>query len=239
MASVAPVRVATRDEVGEVADALNVVQDTALRLAVEQAVSFGVLWRLVGSFLLAGTRDLSKPKGTAYLKAGARAMLMRSIPPHELEKNITFQHITGYAWHLGFFAVLLLFGPHIPFFQQFLGFGWPTLPNTVVLIIGGFTLAILIALLFRRMTHPVMKKISAPDDWISILMVIFPLVTGFASYAHLQIGNLRYEDMLAAHILSIEAMLVWFPFSKLMHMFYAFPARYKVGAAMERKGVQA
>ena len=127
--------------------------------------AIGVLWRLVGSFLLLRTRDLSKAKGTAYVKAGARAMIMRSIPPHELEKNITFQHITGYAWHLGFFAVLLLFGPHVPFFKQFLGFGWPTLPNIVV--------------------------------------------------------------------------LVWFPFSKLMHMFYAFPARYQVGAAMEHKGVKA
>lgn len=201
--------------------------------------AIGVLWRLVGSFLLMRTRDLSKPKGTAYVKAGARAMIMRSIPPHELEKNITFQHITGYAWHLGFFAVLLLFGPHVPFFKQFLGFGWPTLPNTIVLIIGGFTLAILVALLFRRMTHPVMKKISAPDDWISIVMVILPLVTGFAANAHLQIGNVPYETLLALHILSIEAMLVWFPFSKLMHMFYAFPARYQVGVAMEHKGVKA
>ena len=201
--------------------------------------ALGVVWRLVGSFLLARTRDLSKPKGTAYFKAGARAMLMRSIPPHELEKNITFQHISGYAWHLGFFAVLLLFGPHIPFFEQFLGFGWPTLPNAIVLVIGGFTLAILVALLIRRMIHPVMKKISALDDWISIVVVILPLVTGLASYAHLQIGEVRYETLLALHILSIEAMLVWFPFSKLMHMFYAFPARYQVGAAMEHKGVKA
>lgn len=201
--------------------------------------AIGVLWRLVGSFLLLRTRDLSKAKGTAKLQAGARAMIMRSIPPHELEKNITFQHITGYAWHLGFFAVLLLFGPHVPFFQQFLGFGWPTLPNIVVLVIGGFTLAILVALLIRRMVHPVMKQISTADDWISIVVVILPLVTGFASYSHLQIAGLRYETLLALHILSIQLVMVWFPFSKLMHMFYAFPARYQVGTAMEHKGVKA
>src|SRR5512134_3125809 len=50
--------------------------------------AFGVLWRLVGSFLLLRTRDLSKPRGTHPLRAGLRAMLMRSVPPHELEKNI-------------------------------------------------------------------------------------------------------------------------------------------------------
>lgn len=201
--------------------------------------ALGVIWRLVGSFLLARKRDRSKPAGTSYVKAGMRAMIMRSAPPHELEKNIQFQHYSGYAWHLGFFATLLLFGPHIPFFQQFLGFGWPALPNTVILVIAGITLAILIALVVRRIVHPVMKQISSTDDWISVFLVILPFVTGFASYAHLQIGEIRYEDLLAAHILSVEAMLVWFPFSKLMHMFYAFPARFQVGVAMEHKGVKA
>jgi hypothetical protein len=78
---------------------------------------FGVLWRLVGSFLLARRRELFTPKGTQTVKAGARAIIMRSIPPHELEKKITFQHVTGYAWHIGFFITLLLFGPHVPFFK--------------------------------------------------------------------------------------------------------------------------
>lgn len=201
--------------------------------------ALGVIWRLVGSFLLARKRDRSKPAGTSYVKAGLRAMLMRSAPPHELEKNIQFQHYSGYAWHLGFFATLLLFGPHIPFFKQFLGFGWPALPNTVILVIAGITLAILVALVVRRIVHPVMKQISSTDDWISVFLVILPFVTGFASYAHLQIGEIRYETLLAAHILSVEAMLVWFPFSKLMHMFYAFPARFQVGVAMEHKGVKA
>ena len=201
--------------------------------------AFGVVWRLVGSFLLARNRDLSKPKGTNYVKAGVRSMIMRSIPPHELEKNIQFQHLTGYAWHLGFFATLLLFGPHVPFFTQFLGFGWPTLPNIVVLVVAGFTLAILIALLVRRIVHPVMRQISSVDDYVSVLLVITPLVTGLLSYAHVQMLDIRYETLLAAHILSIEALLVWFPFSKLMHLFYTFPSRYQVGAAMERKGVEA
>lgn len=56
VASVAPVRVATRDEVGEVADALNVVQDTALRLAVEQAV---LRRNIADSYLNLGRRNQS------------------------------------------------------------------------------------------------------------------------------------------------------------------------------------
>ena len=199
----------------------------------------GVAWRLVGTFLLRRNRDLATPKGTSTVKAGLRAIVMRSIPPHELEKRITFQHVSGYAWHLGFFAVLLLFGPHLPFFEQFLGFGWPYLPNTVVMIIGALTLAILFALLVRRILHPVLKRISTLDDYLSVVLVILPLVTGFLSYSHVSPFELRYETMLAVHLLSVEALLVWFPFGKLMHLFFAFPSRYQVGAAMERKGVEA
>jgi nitrate reductase gamma subunit len=201
--------------------------------------SLGAAWRLVGTFLLARNRDLALPKGTSTVKAGVRAMIMRSIPPHELEKRITFQHITGYAWHLGFFAVLLFFGPHVPFFKQFLGFGWPYLPNTAVMVLGAFTLAILVALLVRRMLHPVLKQISTFDDYLSVVLVILPLLTGFLSYSHVQPLDVRYEVLLAVHLLSVEALLVWFPFGKLMHLFYAFPSRYQVGAAMQRKGVQA
>ena len=118
---------------------------------------FGVLWRLIGSFLLMRTRDLAKPRGTRPVRAGLRAMLMRSVPPHELEKQITFQHITGYIWHIGFFVVLLFFGPHLLFFQQFTNLGWPTLPNSVILVTAAITLAILIALFARRLVHPVLN----------------------------------------------------------------------------------
>jgi nitrate reductase gamma subunit len=200
---------------------------------------FGVLWRLTGSFLLLRTKDLARPRGTQPVLAGLRTMLMRSFPPHELEKHITFQHITGYLWHIGWFVVLLFFGPHVLFLAQFADVRWPIFPNGVVLITAAITLAILIALLARRLVHPVLKRISTFDDYASITLVILPLVTGLVSYSHLQLPLVRYETLLAVHYLSVEALLIWFPFSKMMHLFYAFPSRYQTGAAMDRKGVRA
>ena len=201
--------------------------------------AFGVCWRLAGIFLMYRRFDRSQPRQHALIAGGARAIVMRSLPPHELEKKIVFQHVSGYAWHITFFISLLFFAPHLPFFRQFLGFGWPTLPNTVALLCGAIALAILAALLWRRATRPVLRQLSTLDDYLSILLALLPLVTGFMTYARILPLGLRYESMLGVHILSICALLVWFPFGKLMHLFLAFPARFQAGVLLKRKGVEA
>lgn len=201
--------------------------------------ALGVAWRLVGIFLMYRRRDLSKPRKHALIAGGLRAMAMRSLPPHELEKHIVFQHVSGYAWHLTFFVSLLFFAPHIPFFKQFLGFDWPTLPNVIALFSGAIALAILIALLWRRATRPVLRHISTADDYISVLLTILPLATGFIAYARVMPLGVRYETLLGLHILSVCMLMAWFPFGKLMHLFLAMPARFQAGVLLQRKGVKA
>ena len=198
---------------------------------------FGVVWRLAGIFLMWRRRDLSKPRKHNLVVAGARSMLMRSLPPHELEKHIVFQHMSGYAWHICWFISLLFFAPHIPFFKQFVGFGWPTLPNWISLGAGAVALALLATLVIRRATNPVLKQISTWDDYISVVLTILPLATGFLAYGRLL--PIRYETLLAIHLLSICALLIWYPFGKLMHLFLTFPSRFQAGALLGRKGVEA
>jgi len=198
--------------------------------------TIGICWRLVGIFLLRSRRDLSPPRRRTSVQDGTRAVIMRSLPPHELEKNIVFQHVTGYLWHIGFFVTILFFGPHIPFFKSILGFSWPHVPNVIVMIAGAVTLSVLIMLLVRRMIHPVLQKISTADDYISVIVTILPLITGFMSYSNL--GFLK-ETNLALHIMSFQLVLLWFPFGKLMHLFLVFPSRFRVGAMFGRRGVKA
>ena len=198
----------------------------------------GIVWRIVGAALLMRRSDLSAARvsGADKVKGGMRTILTRSVPPETFEKRIRFSHITGYLWHIGYFAVVLFFVPHILFLKSFLGFEWPGLPNPVILVIGAITLATLVALLVRRITHPVLRLISTADDYISWVVATLPLITGFLAVAHL---GLRYETMLAIHILSFELLLIWFPFGKLMHLFFIFPSRYNIGAIFARRGVRA
>jgi len=199
--------------------------------------AFGVAWRIAGAALLRRTRDFSMPRVSSgeRINSGLRTILSRFFVPEALEKRIHFQHIAGSLWHIGFFIVVLFFVPHILFAESLLGFGWPGLPNPVILVAGAITLATLVALLVRRMRDPVSKIISTADDYISWLVTSLPLMTGFLAAAHL---GLRYETMLAVHLLSVELLLIWFPFGKLMHLFFIFPSRYNVGAIFARRGAR-
>jgi len=197
---------------------------------------FGVVWRLIGALFLLSRKDLTKPREYNSMKAGLGAILSRSAPAHAFEKSIRFQHVTGYVWHFALFVSVLFFAPHILFFKSVLGFGWPHLPNTIILVTAITATAVLIALLIRRATHPVQRFISTVDDYISIFVVLIPLVTGILAFAHF---GARYETLLAIHLLSVEAMLIWFPFSKLMHAIMTMPARYQAGTAFGRRGVKA
>jgi len=197
---------------------------------------FGVLWRIVGSMLIMARRDLSKARKRAGIGAGIGAIISRSLPAETFEKRIRFQHLSGYIWHLALFVAVLFFAPHILFFKSILGFGWPHLPNTVILVMAAIATAVLIALLIRRTVHPVQRLISNADDYISVLLVLAPLVTGILAFAHV---GARYETLLAIHLLCVEAMLVWYPFSKLMHAALTFPSRYQAGTLFGRRGVKA
>ena len=197
---------------------------------------FGVLWRLLGAVLIGRKKDLSKPRRNTPVKDGLTTIVTRSLPVHQFEKTIRFQHYTGYAWHITLFISVLFSAPHILFFESLLGFGWPHLPNDIVLVNAAVALSILIALAVRRAGHPVQRLISNADDYISIAIVIIPLVTGILASAHI---GARYETLLAIHLLSVEALFVWFPFGKLMHTGFMFLSRFQAGATFGRRGVKA
>jgi nitrate reductase gamma subunit len=196
----------------------------------------GVLWRVVGAMFLLGTRDRSKHRRNHYIRDGLRACLTRSAPAHAFEEKIRFQHLTGYAWHIALFVSVLLFAPHILFFESILGFGWPHLPNTIILFSAAIAIGVLTALLIRRATHPVQRLISNVDDYVSILVVMLPLISGVLAFAHI---GARYETLLALHLLSVELLMIWYPFGKLMHTIMTFPSRYQSGTFFGHRGVKA
>jgi nitrate reductase gamma subunit len=201
---------------------------------------FGVVWRLVGVFLLRGKVDLSAPRTTTTWK-GLRLIVLRFWPRKEFLPKTFFNEIMGYAFHLGFFIALFFYLPHLLFFRDIFGvnfkdlFGvaWPYLPGGIVYFVSAIAVASLLVLLIHRLTNPVKRLISNFDDYFSWFVTMAPLVTGMLAFSHL--GG-PYQTLLALHILSVELLLIWFPFGKLMHVFTIFVVRGVTGVLFEHKG---
>jgi nitrate reductase gamma subunit len=87
------------------------------------------------------------------------------------------------------------------------------------------------------MVHPVLKVISDADDYISVILTCLPLITGIVAYAH--VFPSRHETMIALHILSVEALMVWLPFGKIFHCITGLPLRFQTGSSFARRGVKA
>jgi nitrate reductase gamma subunit len=205
----------------------------------------GVLWRLLGVFLLRTKKDLSEPRNAAAWK-GLRLIALRSWPRREFLEGTAFGEVMGYAFHVGFLVSLFFFAPHVLFFADvarglfgtdlrgLIGVGWPTLPNGIITLVSAVAIAALVAVLIHRFVNPVKRLISNFDDYFSWFVTIAPLATGMVAFSHL--AGWPYERLLAFHLLSVELLLVWFPFGKLMHAFTIFAARGATGMIFERRG---
>jgi nitrate reductase gamma subunit len=194
--------------------------------------ALGVTWRLVGIFLLPGRRDLSRPRRSPW--PGLKLIALRSWPRPEFLKGTVLGEVMGYAFHIGYFVVVLFLAQHVLFFEDLTGLSWPALPTGLITVVSFFTFVTLVGVLVHRIANPVKRMLSNFDDYFSWFVTALPLATGFLAYSHA--GGFRYPDALAAHILSFELLLIWFPFGKLMHAFLIFGSRATEGTQFERKG---
>jgi nitrate reductase gamma subunit len=142
--------------------------------------------------------------------------------------------VAGYIFHIGFFITLLLFAPHILVFEDVFGVSWPALPTTVVDATTVVTIIALLAVLVHRLRHPVLRFLSRAQDYIVWFVTILPLITGYLAFHRV---GLAPPMLIAIHILSVELLMVLFPFTKLAHAFTLFMSRYYNGAISGYRGV--
>ncbi len=193
----------------------------------------GVAWRIV-AIVKAGVRpDLSRARGSAG--AGAlRAVFSRFVPERTVTTRGRLQLYAGYMFHLGLFALLIFAKPHIDFFEERItGFSWPAMPHWAFIVAAEFAFAGLILLWLHRVLNPVTRMLSDLDDHVGSILVFLVMLTGCLALAR------AFEPLRLLHLFLAEALLIYFPFSKLMHAFTFVLSRGYTGATMGRKGVNA
>jgi len=191
----------------------------------------GILIRMLEILLLGRKADLSEAR-SSEVKGGLRTIANRFVPEPSILKKAPFVIIAGYLWHICWFISFFLFIPHIEVINNFIGISWPGLSNQLVDIAAVTAMLSLLALLVYRFNHPVLKFISTKEDYLVWLVTFLPLLSGYIAFHHMMDP---YPLALALHILSVELLLVVFPFTKLMHAITVFMARWYNGVANGRK----
>lgn len=194
----------------------------------------GVVIRIAEILLLGRKSNLAEAKGSE-MSSGLRTIVSRSIPDKGTLQRSSFIIVAGYIFHIGLFVTLFLFAPHIFMFKDVIGFGWPSLPTPIVDAMAIVSIISLLALLVYRMRNSVLRFLSTKEDYLVWLLTILPLITGYMAFHRI---GMSAPTLLAVHILSVELLLVVFPFTKLMHAFTTIIARWYNGAISGYRGVQ-
>jgi nitrate reductase gamma subunit len=194
----------------------------------------GIIVRLLETLLLGRATNLAEAKGSA-MSCGLKTIVTRSVPDVSKLRRAAFTITAGYIFHIGLLVTLFFFAPHILLFKDITGFSWPALPTPIIDALTVVSIIALLAVLAHRMTSKVLRRLTNFEDLLVWFVTIAPLVTGYIAFHRI---GLTAPSLLAIHILSVELLMIVFPFTKLMHAFTLFIARYYNGAISGYRGVQ-
>jgi len=207
-----------------------------IALAV-MAVVYTLRIRWLLSFNLA--RDRSAPGNPAQstAKTGARYSLFNVAMPWSMEstrspKGFSF-YLSFVIFHLGVVAgITLAFVSTIaPDVLRI-----PALATTMLVLIAA---AFLVALyrIARRLLRPLLRLISTPDDYFSLLMLTVWFGLGACTQAHLiGVWGMTSEAILIAYLYLTSFFLIYVPFSKISHYLYYPFTRIYIGRALGHRG---
>jgi nitrate reductase gamma subunit len=128
------------------------------------------------------------------------------------------------AFHILLFLVPLLLPAHNMILHRSIHASLPAIPApladwlTIVLIaLGAFFLV-------RRLVSPRVRVLSTAHDYLILLLVLTPFVTGLMAYHHF----ISSPWLMVIHIASADALFLLLPFTKLGHMPFLIFSRFFV-----------
>ncbi len=218
---------------------LEFARGTALAVAIGVFI-LGIVWRIYGIYRRPLKPDYSEPRPSDVGAPALRAIVSRMWHPRTFRHATIVGTLNAYGYHIGLAIVFFGFAPHIAFVHRLTGLSWPAVPGWVFVIAVAFVFIGLFYALMIRLTSPVLRMLSNFDDYASWVVTILPMVTGMAvlslSFDSRYPASPAYPGPVAIHLLSLELLLVWLPFSKLGHAFLVFLSRGATGVAFARKG---
>lgn len=194
----------------------------------------GIVVRFMEILLMGRKTNLAEARGSE-MAGGLNTIWRRTLPDADTFRRSGFTIIAGNLFHIGLFVVIFLFVPHILVFERLFGVSWAGLPSNIVDATTVVTIVALLAVLVHRVKDPVLRMLSNFSDYLAWLVTILPLITGWLAFNRVGLSG---STLIGLHILSVELLMVLFPFTKLSHAFTLVLARWYNGAIAGYKGVQ-
>lgn len=183
----------------------------------------GSLYRLISMAVLAKKKDYAVYEYWSF-KYALRSIFHWMIPyaTVNMRKKPMMTFVT-FAFHLCAVLAPIFLYAHIILVKESWNIGWVNISDTTVDLMTLVVIAGCIFFLFRRITQEEVRYLTSPSDYILLLVVAAPFVTGFWAY-HQWFGA---QVATILHMLSGEIMLAAIPFTRLSHMiFFPFTRGY-------------
>jgi len=204
---------------------------------VVMAIVYTLRIRWLLSFNLGKDKSAPGNPSQSNKQRGARYSLFNVAMPWSMEstrkpKGFIF-YLSFVIFHLGVCAgITLAFVSTIaPDFLRVPVVGW----TLMALIVG----ALLVSLyrIGRRLLRPLMRLISTPDDYFSLIMLTVWFAIGAATQAYLMgIWGVTSDVFQIAYLYLTSFFLLYVPFSKISHyLYYPFTRTY-IGRALGHRG---
>jgi len=145
-------------------------------------------------------------------------------------QNIPF-YLSFVIFHLGVVAGIsfAIVGSAYPPIVQI-----PLVANVLMALIGAAFL-VSVGRVIRRLARPVLRLISTPDDYFSLVTLTVWFGLGVPAVAHVA-GLFAGEGYLVAYLFATSFFLVYVPFSKISHYLYYPFTRIWIGRTLGHRG---
>jgi nitrate reductase gamma subunit len=183
------------------------------------------------AFQLVVTARLAQREKTVYptmsWKYGLRSIAHWAMPFGSRNMRIR-PWITSISWafHICLLVVPLFVMGHAVLWEESWGLRWWSLPPRVA---DGMTLVVIgggAFFLVRRLVAPEVRNVTEWKDFLLVLLVIAPFVTGFVA----RYQWLPYDTIIVLHIVTGVLWLVAIPFTWLAHMLWFVFSRAYMGS---------
>ncbi|MBU8849220.1 MAG: nitrate reductase [Desulfobacterales bacterium] len=150
---------------------------------------------------------------------------MTPFLPQSTKQSPVFYSIS-YIFHLLLFIVPIFLMSHIVLINEAFQVSWVALDDGLADILTVIVILALVFFAIRRHMVPEVKYLTSYKDYLLLIIVALPFITGFLAYHQF----FFYKAMVIAHVISGEIMLILIPFSRFSHMIVAPLTRAYMGS---------